>query len=201
MPKPHCVDVDAWRCLSTEMARPPHFARQVAVRLPNTTELPGAERLTNAPTCLAMQRDTTGALRTRRSLAYNRRHCLRVPSMAIGLLVALIALGLLHALPQLARWRGDSLFRRWVAQLADTSGSGRVALALLPPLACVHCCGGCWDVHRWVQCCNCSLHWPCCCTASGHANSRADLEAILEATDGAGRRGRCTRTRRRRRHR
>ncbi|HEV2681667.1 MAG TPA: beta-lactamase induction protein, partial [Rhodanobacter sp.] len=55
--------------------------------------------------------------------------------MAIRLLVALIALGLLHVMPQLARWRGDGWFRRWVSQLADTSGGGRVALALLLPLA------------------------------------------------------------------
>ncbi|MFC5527532.1 beta-lactamase induction protein [Rhodanobacter ginsengisoli] len=55
--------------------------------------------------------------------------------MAIRLLVALIALGLLHVAPQLARWRGDGLFRRWVAQLADTSGAGRVLLALLLPVA------------------------------------------------------------------
>jgi AmpE protein len=54
--------------------------------------------------------------------------------MAIRLLVALVALGLLHVMPQLARWRGDGLFRRWVAQLADTGGGGRVALALLLPL-------------------------------------------------------------------
>lgn len=55
--------------------------------------------------------------------------------MAISLLVALIALGLLHVMPQLARWRGDGWFRRWVAQLADTSGSGRVLLTLLLPVA------------------------------------------------------------------
>jgi AmpE protein len=55
--------------------------------------------------------------------------------MAIRLLVTLIALGLLHFLPQLARWRGDGLFRRWIAQLSDTSGSARVILVLLPPLA------------------------------------------------------------------
>ncbi|HEY8587048.1 MAG TPA: regulatory signaling modulator protein AmpE [Rhodanobacter sp.] len=53
--------------------------------------------------------------------------------MAIRLLVVLIVLGLLHVLPQLARWRGDGLFRRWVDQLSDTSGAGRVALALLVP--------------------------------------------------------------------
>ena len=55
--------------------------------------------------------------------------------MAIRLLVALIALGLLHAMPQLARWRGDGWFRRWVTQLGDTSGWARVALVLLLPLA------------------------------------------------------------------
>ncbi len=54
--------------------------------------------------------------------------------MAIRLLVALIALGLLHVAPQLASWRRDGLFRRWVAQLSDTSGVGRVVLALVPPL-------------------------------------------------------------------
>ena len=48
--------------------------------------------------------------------------------MAIRLLVILIVLGLLHVMPQLARWRGDGWFRRWVAQLSDTSGSGRVLL-------------------------------------------------------------------------
>jgi len=53
--------------------------------------------------------------------------------MAIRLLVALIALGLLHVMPQLARWRSDRLFRQWVTQLGDTSGSGRVMLALLLP--------------------------------------------------------------------
>jgi AmpE protein len=55
--------------------------------------------------------------------------------MAIRLLVALIALGLLHVMPQLARWRADGLFRRWVVQLSDTSGIGRVVLSLLLPLA------------------------------------------------------------------
>ncbi len=54
--------------------------------------------------------------------------------MAIRLLAVLIALGLLHIAPQLAAWRKDRLFRRWVAQLSDTSGVGRVVLALLPPL-------------------------------------------------------------------
>lgn len=55
--------------------------------------------------------------------------------MAISLLVALIALGVLHVLPQLARWRVDAWFRWWVTQISDTSGAGRVALALAPPSA------------------------------------------------------------------
>lgn len=54
--------------------------------------------------------------------------------MAIRLLAVLIALGLLHVSPQLARWRSHRLFKRWLAQLADTSGAGRVVLALLPAL-------------------------------------------------------------------
>jgi AmpE protein len=54
--------------------------------------------------------------------------------MAIRLLAVLIALGLLHVSPQLARWRSNRLFRYWLAQLADTSGGGRVVLALLPAL-------------------------------------------------------------------
>ncbi len=55
--------------------------------------------------------------------------------MAVSLLAALIALGLLHLRPQLAHWRGDGGFRQWVAQLRDTSGPGRVLLTLLVPVA------------------------------------------------------------------
>ena len=54
--------------------------------------------------------------------------------MALRLLVVLIALGLLHVMPKLAGWHVGSVFRRWVAQLSDTSGVGRVVLALLLPL-------------------------------------------------------------------
>lgn len=55
--------------------------------------------------------------------------------MAIRLLTVLIALGLLHIAPRLAQWRHDGLFRRWVAQLSDTSGAGRVVLILAVPTA------------------------------------------------------------------
>ncbi|MCX7513225.1 beta-lactamase induction protein [Frateuria sp. STR12] len=53
--------------------------------------------------------------------------------MALSLLAALIALGLLHLLPQLAQWRGDGVFRGWVRQLDDTAGRGRVLLTLIVP--------------------------------------------------------------------
>lgn len=53
--------------------------------------------------------------------------------MALSLLAALIALGLLHLLPQLAQWRGDGVFRGWVRQLDDTAGRGRVLLTLVVP--------------------------------------------------------------------
>lgn len=54
--------------------------------------------------------------------------------MAVSLLTALIALGMLHLLPQLARWRSQNIFRRWVHQIGDTSGSGRVILTLAVPV-------------------------------------------------------------------
>jgi AmpE protein len=107
--------------------------------------------------------------------------------MAIRLLVILIVLGLLHVMPQLARWRGDGWFRRWVAQLADTSGNGRVLLALLPPIAL---CALLWwllghlllgDLLQMLF----SLVVLLYCF--GPRDFEADLEAILKAPDGASR--------------
>lgn len=107
--------------------------------------------------------------------------------MAISLLTVLIALGLLHVMPQLARWRGDGLFRQWVTQLSDTSGSARVALALLLPAAL---CALLW----WVL-----GHTPLggllqllfalavLLYCFGPREFEADLEAILVAPDGASR--------------
>jgi AmpE protein len=107
--------------------------------------------------------------------------------MAISLLTALIALGLLHVMPQLARWRGDGLFRRWVTQLADTSGSGRVVLALLLPTVL---CALLW----WIL-----GHTPLggllqllfslavLLYCFGPREFEADLEAILGAPDGVSR--------------
>ncbi|TAL87111.1 MAG: beta-lactamase induction protein [Rhodanobacter sp.] len=105
--------------------------------------------------------------------------------MAIRLLVALVALGLLHVMPHLARWRGDGPFRRWVAQGGDTSGGSRVVLALLPPLVlCV--------LLEWLL-----GHSPLgvllpllfalavLLYCFGPREFETDLEAILDAPDGA----------------
>ncbi|MFC4763236.1 regulatory signaling modulator protein AmpE [Dyella koreensis] len=107
--------------------------------------------------------------------------------MAVSLLTALIALGLLHLQPQLAHWRGDGGFRRWVAQLADTSGPGRVLVAWLVPV--VLCLLVIWlisllpmtDLLRLIF----SLVVLLYCFGP-HAYE-ADLEAILKAPDGSSR--------------
>ena len=107
--------------------------------------------------------------------------------MAISLLVVLIALGLLHVMPQLARWRDDSLFRRWVSQLGDTSGSGRVVLALLLPLAL---CALLWwllgrtPLGELLQLLFALFVLVYCL---GPREFEVDLEAILKAPDAAGR--------------
>jgi AmpE protein len=105
--------------------------------------------------------------------------------MAIRLLVALIALGLLHLRPRLACWRGDGGFRRWVAQIADTSGAGRVALALLVPL--VLCLLATWllgllPLAALLQLAFALLVLLYC---FGPHAYEADLEAILQAPDDA----------------
>jgi AmpE protein len=103
--------------------------------------------------------------------------------MAVSLLTALIALGLLHVMPQLAHWRGDGGFRRWVAQLSDTSGPARVAVTLAVPV--VLCVLVLWligllpitDLLRLIF----SLVVLLYCFGP-HA-FEADLEAILKAPD------------------
>ncbi|QRP63777.1 regulatory signaling modulator protein AmpE [Rhodanobacter sp. FDAARGOS 1247] len=107
--------------------------------------------------------------------------------MAIRLLVVLIALGLLHVAPQLARWRGDGWFRRWIAQLGDTSGAARVAVALLLPAAL--CVLVVWmlgwsplgELLRLLFALAVLLY------CFGPREFEADLEAILRAPDDASR--------------
>ena len=104
--------------------------------------------------------------------------------MAISLLTALVALGLLHVMPQLARWRGDGLFRRWVQQLAGIQGSARVLLSLLPAL--VLCGLGAWLMgHAPLGTLLFSLVVLLYCI--GPREFESDLEAILNAPDSASR--------------
>ena len=107
--------------------------------------------------------------------------------MAIRLLVALIALGLLHWQPRLAHWRNDAGFRHWVAQLNDTSGNGRVVLALLLPL--VLCALAIWLLHLLPLADLLQLLFALAVLlfCFGLHAFEADLEAILAAPDGASR--------------
>ena len=103
--------------------------------------------------------------------------------MAIQLLVALIALALLHSWPRLARRRDDGLFRRWVLQLAETGGYARAALAVLPP---VIVCLVIWALlghgspGSWLQALFALAVLVYCL---GPREFAADLEAILAAPD------------------
>jgi len=103
--------------------------------------------------------------------------------MAIRLLAALIALGLLHMQPQLACWRGDAGFRRWVHQLADTNGVGRVALAVLVPV--VVCALVIWILHRLPLSALLLLIFALAVLlfSLGPHAFEADMEAILRAPD------------------
>lgn len=103
--------------------------------------------------------------------------------MAIRLLAALIALGLLHVQPQLACWRGDAGFRRWVHQLADTNGVGRVALAVLVPV--VVCALVIWILHRLPLSALLLLIFALAVLlfSLGPHAFEADMEAILRAPD------------------
>jgi AmpE protein len=103
--------------------------------------------------------------------------------MAIRLLAALIALGLLHVQPQLACWRGDAGFRRWVHQLGDTSGAGRVVITLLVPVAV--CALAIWLLHRLPLSALLLLLFSLAVLlfSLGPHPFEADLVAILKAPD------------------
>jgi AmpE protein len=107
--------------------------------------------------------------------------------MAIRLLAALIALGLLHLQPQLAHWRGDAGFRRWVNQLADTSGAARVLFTVLVPVAV--CALVAWILHRLPLAALLQLVFGLVVLlfSFGPHAFEADIEAILKAPDQHGR--------------
>jgi AmpE protein len=104
--------------------------------------------------------------------------------MAISLLIVLITLGVLHLRPQLAGWVGDRPFRQWIRQLGDTTGVGRVVLALLLPL--VLCAVVVWLLGRlplgelWQL----LFALAVLLYAFGPREFEADLEAIVQAPDG-----------------
>jgi AmpE protein len=107
--------------------------------------------------------------------------------MAIRLLTVLVALGLLHVMPQLARWRRDGWFRRWVAQLTDISGVGRVALALLPPLAVCLLLSWLFDHPPLGELLGLLFSLAVLLFCFGPREFEADVEAIVHAPDGASR--------------
>lgn len=107
--------------------------------------------------------------------------------MAIRLLTALIVLGLLHVMPQLARYRDFGWFRRWVAQLADTSGVGRVILLVLLPVAA--CAIVAWGLGHTPlgELLRLLFALAVLLYCFGPREFEPDLEAILDAPDGASR--------------
>jgi AmpE protein len=111
------------------------------------------------------------------------RHPTESVFMAIRLLAALIALGLLHVQPQLAHWRGDAGFRRWVNQLADTSGAARVLFTVLVPVAT--CVLIAWMIHRMPLGALMQLVFGLVVLlfSFGPHAFEADIEAILKAPD------------------
>ena len=107
--------------------------------------------------------------------------------MAILLLAALIALGLLHVWPPLALGRHDAPWRRWVGQFADTDGWARVVLTLLPWLAL--CVLIQWLLGRlpFGDLLHLLFDVLVLLYAFGPRPFEADLDALLGATDPASR--------------
>jgi len=103
--------------------------------------------------------------------------------MAVSLLSALVALGLVHFMPQLAHWRGDGGFRRWVAQLGDTAGPARIAVTLGVPV--VLCLGVIWLIHLLpaTELLRLIFSFVVLLYCFGPHAYEADLEAIIKAPD------------------
>lgn len=103
--------------------------------------------------------------------------------MAISLLTVLLALGLLHLMPSLARWREAGLFQRWVGQLGDLNGGVRVLLALLLPLTL--CVLALWLLSHALLASLFTLLFSLAVLiyCLGPREFEQDLEAILEAPE------------------
>jgi AmpE protein len=103
--------------------------------------------------------------------------------MAVRLLATLLALGLLHLLPQLAQWRHDTVFRRWVKQLDDVRGRARVWLILLPPVVLCLLLAGLVGAMPLGELGRLLLGLLVLLYALGPREFEADLESVLSAPD------------------
>lgn len=103
--------------------------------------------------------------------------------MAIRLLAALFALGLLHMLPSLARWHVDGVLRRWSLSLRDLHGPGRVVLLIGVP-ALVVLAAGMALRYAWLgDLARLAFDVAVLLLCFGPRAFEGDLEAILAAMD------------------
>lgn len=103
--------------------------------------------------------------------------------MAIRLLAALLALGLLHLLPSLARWHTDSLLRRWTGALRDLQGVVRVLVLVGVPVLLVLVLDALLR-HAWLgDLARLAFDVLVLLFCFGPRSFEADLEAILAAAD------------------
>jgi AmpE protein len=107
--------------------------------------------------------------------------------MALRLLALLISLALVYAVPQLSRWRDDRWFLAWVDKLRETSGAGRVLIALLLPVAVCAAIAAVLGALPLMD-----LAWLVFAVAVlaytlGPRNVELDIDLILKAPDGVSR--------------
>lgn len=103
--------------------------------------------------------------------------------MAIRLLATLLALGLLHLLPSLARWHTDGLLRRWSLSLRDLRGAGRIVVLIGLPAAIVLALGAALR-HVWLgDLARLVFDVLVLLLCFGPHAFEADLEAVLGAAD------------------
>lgn len=103
--------------------------------------------------------------------------------MAIRLLAALLALGFLHVLPNLARWHVDGLLRRWSHALGDLRGPGRVAVLAGVPIILALVIGAALR-HAWLgDLARLAFGVAMLLLCFGPRAFEGDLERILDAPD------------------
>ncbi|HET6431437.1 beta-lactamase induction protein [Dyella sp.] len=103
--------------------------------------------------------------------------------MAIRLLAALLALGLLHLLPQLARWHLERPYRRWVSALRDLHGAVRVVVVVGVPMVLCALLAGALQHAPLGDLARLLLDVAVLLACFGPRAFEADLESILAAPD------------------